>query len=195
MSTAPKYGLRRLPSRLLMGAAMILAGTFLCSSEVVIGAARPGHGAAVLELDTKSDFSHIRLRRQGSVRSLLFVRDSGVEVTETMMDRKKPHDLLVAYTRLMFASYLFCPRQEQSLIVGLGGGAMIRFIKRYDPKLRVEAVEIDPAIIRIADRYFDVRSEGNVKITTADGLQFLEKTENRYWVVKMSELPVGGEQT
>jgi len=166
------------------GLVLLLA---LCVSWPATATAAPGarivRGGGVLETEVKSEFSRIRVRRQGNIRTLLFVRDSGEEVVESMLNVKKPHDLLVPYQRYMFASYLFQPKQEHVLLVGLGGGGMVHFLKHYDPDVRVDAVEIDPAIVKIAEGYFGVRSGGNVNIVTADGLRYLEKTDQRYDVI------------
>jgi spermidine synthase len=136
-----------------------------------------------IESEVKSDYSHIRIRRRGDVRTLLFVRDNGQEVVETSLQLDRPHELLSPYTRFMFLSYLFHPRQEKVLIVGLGGGSMVHFLKRYDPGLSVDVVEIDPVIVRIADELFNVRSEGRVRIVTADGVDYLESTQEKYDVI------------
>jgi spermidine synthase len=141
--------------------------------------------AGELELDVHSDFSHIRLRRHGSVRSMLFVRDTGEEVLETQVDLRQPHRLQFEYLRFMFASYLLCDPQKDVLIVGLGGGGMVHFLRRIDPEVRIDAVEIDPEVVRLADKYFNVRSEGNVKIATADGFEFIADAKKPYDVIYM----------
>jgi len=43
----------------------------------------------------------------------------------------------------MFSSYLFLPRPEHVLIVGLGGGSMVRFLEHHEPDLKIDVVEID----------------------------------------------------
>jgi spermidine synthase len=141
--------------------------------------------AGGVELDVKSDYSHIRIRRKNNVRTMVFVRDSGEEAMETQMDLNKPHELHFVYLRYMFLGYVFRPKQEKVLIVGLGGGSMVHFLKRYDPDVHIEAVEIDPVVVRIADKYFGVRSEGNVNVVTADGFEYLAKTESQYDVIYM----------
>jgi spermidine synthase len=164
----------------------------LCSAGVSHAAAasgsrgtRPPRARATLELDVQSAFSHIRVYKQGNVYSLIFVRDNGDEAVQTMINMRIPHELMSAYARFMFASYLFLPKQERVLIVGLGGGAMIHFCQRYDPELRVDAVEIDPAVVKIAEKYFKTRSTKNVNIVTGDGLSYLEKTKTQYDVIYM----------
>ena len=54
------------------------------------------------------------------------------------------------------------------LICGLGGGGMVHFMKHYDPKCKVDCVEIDPEVVRLAAEYFGITSGGNVNIITKD---------------------------
>lgn len=170
---------------------------FFCLTAIITAAltvstdrchAARGHGVpstGYLELDVQSNYSRIRLRRIGTVRTMAFVRDTGEEALETQVDLNRPHELHFDYLKYMFLSYAFRPQQERVLIVGLGGGSMVHFLKHYDPDLKVDAVEIDPTVVAIADRYFGVRSGGNVNVITADAFQFLADTENTYDVIYM----------
>jgi spermidine synthase len=142
-------------------------------------------GPSAVELDVRSDYSHIRVKRQGNVRSLFFVRDKGEEVLETSVNLNRPYEIMMPYARFMFASYLIQPQQRDVLLVGLGGGAMVHFYRHYDPQVRLEVVEIDPVVVDIADRYFHVRSENNLRIITADGLQYVRDAKTRYDVIYM----------
>jgi len=77
------------------------------AAPLALWPARPAHAAAnrtprslgVVEFDKESDYSHIRVRKQGDVQTLLFVRDHGEEVVQSMVNLKKPYDLLCAYCR------------------------------------------------------------------------------------------------
>jgi spermidine synthase len=71
------------------------------------------------------------------------------------------------------------------LIVGLGGGAMVRFLTHHEPQVSIDAVEIDPVVVRIADAYFGVRSGGNVRVHTADAVAWVESIENPYDIILM----------
>jgi spermidine synthase len=159
----------------------------LCCGGAVAFAAGP-HGSppqGTVELDTRSEYSHLRVRRQGNVRTLLFVRENGTEAEQSAVNLKRPHELQLLYNRFMFTSYLFRPQQEQVLIVGLGGGSMLHFLRHYAPQLRVDVVEIDPAVVEIAAKYFGVHAAANVNLITADGFRYLQETENRYDVIYM----------
>ena len=105
-----------------------------------------------LEFDETSDFSHSAFVVKAPSRRLLFVRDRGEEVVQTRVNMKKPYELLHDCNRMMFASYSSMPKPERVLIVGLGGGAMVHFLKHYDSKVQVDAVEIDPVVAKLADR-------------------------------------------
>lgn len=141
--------------------------------------------AGALEHEEVSAYSRIRVRRDGDVRALTFVRDNGQEAVQSRINLTTPHTLMSPYARGMFASYLYQPQPRRVLIVGLGGGAMVRFLTHYEPEARIDAVEIDQAVVRIADRYFGVRSGDKVRIHTADGVAFVESTQERYDLILM----------
>jgi spermidine synthase len=85
----------------------------------------------------------------------------------------------------MFASYLYQPHPRRVLIVGLGGGAMVRFLTHHEAQVDIDAVEIDPVVVRLADQYFGVRSGGNVRVHTADAVKFVESAADRYDLILM----------
>jgi spermidine synthase len=138
-----------------------------------------------LEHEEVSEFSRIRIRRDGDVRAMTFVRDNGQEAVQSRIDLNAPQTLMSPYARSMFASYLYQPDPRRVLIVGLGGGAMVRFLTHYEPQVQIDAVEIDPAVVRLADQYFGVRSGGNVRVHTADAVKFVESTAERYDLILM----------
>jgi spermidine synthase len=150
-------------------------------------AARPPSEASAgeLEIDGRSEFSHIRIRRRGNIRAMLFVRDAGEEVLETQLDLRRPQVLQFEYLQFMFAGYLLHDQQRNVLIVGLGGGGMIHFLQHMDPQAKIDAVEIDPLVVRLADEFFQVRNEGNVHIAIGDGLKFIEETNKQYDAIYM----------
>ena len=138
-----------------------------------------------LELERRSDYSHIRIRKKGSVRTLIFVRDTGKEVVESRMNMERPHELQLPYSQAMFASHLFVPQPKRVLIVGLGAGSMVRFLQHHQPELKIDAVDIDPVVVEIAETYFATRSSGGTNIVIADAFVFLKETKHKYDVIYM----------
>jgi spermidine synthase len=168
----------------MLALALLIPATASESSRVHAEAPQATQ-AGELEFEGQSEYSHILIRRHGSMRSMVFVRDSGEEVLESQIDLRKPYELQFEYLRYMFTSYLFREQQADVLIVGLGGGGMIHFLQRIDPKIRIDAVEIDPLVVRLAGKYFDTRTEGTVRIVTADGLKFIADAQKKYDVIYM----------
>ncbi len=160
--------------------------TALLLSAVVIAACEPApHGSTTLLYAVRSDYSHILVRESRGVRSLYFVREDGYQALETAVRMETPHLLQLPYARTMFTHLLLAPRPKAVLIVGLGGGAMVHFINHYMPEVAVDAVEIDPEVVKIAERYFHVTSGGRNTIITADAFAYLAATDKRYDVIYM----------
>jgi spermidine synthase len=136
-------------------------------------------------LDLETPFSRVQLRDAALLRSLFFLRDDGTPVLQTRLNLARPHLLTVPYTQTMFASYLFQPEPDRVLLVGLGGGAMVRYLQHRDPALAIDAVDIDPEIVRIADRYFGTRSSDRVRIEVADGYQVVRNGTDLYDAIYM----------
>ncbi len=171
---------RRVAVPALMGAALLASGVAL-----LVWSMSSSSRLGDLEHEEVSAFSRIRIRRDGDVRALTFVRDNGQEAVQSRLNLTAPHLLESPYARGMFASYLYQPHPRRVLIVGLGGGAMVRFLSHYEPQVHIDAVEIDPAVVRLADQYFGVRSGGSVRVHTANGVTFVESTTEQYDLILM----------
>jgi len=68
----------------------------------------------------------------------------------------------------------FRPRARTALLIGVGAGLHERALAMYG--VEVHGVEIDPAVIRLATKYFDLAAE----VTVADGRAFLVRDQRRY---------------
>jgi spermidine synthase len=72
---------------------------------------------------------------------------------------------------------------------------MVHFLQHHDPPLKIDVVEIDPVIVRVADQYFHARTDGNVKIVNQDARDFLQRDGNRYDVIYMDAFLNSSETT
>lgn len=63
-------------------------------------------------------------------------------------------------------------RIENVLVLGLGGGTVIRLIRRYWPHASVTAVELDPLIIDLGKRFFSLTPKNNFKVINGDAIKF-----------------------
>lgn len=135
--------------------------------------------------ETSSDFSTIRIREKGPVRSLLFVDKHGTEQCQSSVNAKAPAEHQLGYTKSLFASLLFRYPQDRILIVGLGGGGMVQFLNYTFPAMMVEAVEIDPVVVQLAADYFNTRPGPQTRIHTQDAFVFLDQDNGAFDAIYM----------
>ncbi len=131
----------------------------------------------------RSEYSHIRVVDHGSQRALHFLGESDIDVVETQIDLRAPHRLQHAYAQTAMAALLYRPEASSCLLIGLGGGAMVRFLEHHFPRLRLDVVEIDPVVVRVAREFFHTAESAQTRIQVADGREFLERGGARYDVI------------
>lgn len=72
------------------------------------------------------------------------------------------------------------------LILGLGGGSLVKLINQYFPQAKIIGVEIDPLMISLGRKYLDLKKAKNLEIIIDDASNFIrrkalliEKTKER----------------
>jgi spermidine synthase len=74
-------------------------------------------------------------------------------------------------------------RPVRVLVIGLGGGSFSDFLAEVYPRWKIDVVEINPAVIRLAKKYFPI--DNRVNIIEGDGRAYLKKTRQKYDVILM----------
>lgn len=69
------------------------------------------------------------------------------------------------------------PEITNILILGMAGGTLCHLISHAFPDVFIESIEIDPEMVDIAKKYFDVDSIPNHKIITDDALAVVAQPE------------------
>lgn len=76
---------------------------------------------------------------------------------------------------LLVLPALFSPADvKRVLVLGLGGGAVVRQLLDLLDKPIITAVELDPIHVDIANRFFGLSQESTVKIITGDAIAWLK---------------------
>lgn len=63
------------------------------------------------------------------------------------------------------------------LEIGLGGGSLDMFLHQLNPKLNITVVELDPVVVGIARKWFNVVNDNTRRTITADGLKFIKEAK------------------
>ena len=65
----------------------------------------------------------------------------------------RPHALLLAYLRAMMCFVLFVPRPRHIVMVGLGGGSLLKFCRRHFPAARITVIELRADVIALRAQF------------------------------------------
>ncbi len=77
---------------------------------------------------------------------------------QSCKDRRDARRLVFDYAKLVFAGFLVNPEPKSILIVGLGGGTLPVTFRELLPTARIDVVEIDQAVVNVAEEYFDYKA-------------------------------------
>ncbi len=68
-------------------------------------------------------------------------------------------------------------------VLGLAAGTVVkRMTQAYGPQVRFDGVEIDPQIVEVGQRYFNM-NDANLNVVVEDARYFLKTTDSRYDVI------------
>ncbi len=97
----------------------------------------------------------------------------GMGAVQSRMRVSDPAKLVLDYTRGMMSFLLLAPQPRHIVMLGLGGGSLLKYCHAHLPQTRFTAVEIDPEVIAMRDLFAIPRDESRVQIVCADGAQWL----------------------
>jgi len=124
---------------------------------------------------------------RNGLRELYF----GKGYVQSVMRLDDPYALELAYTRLMMAFLLFTPNPEELLIIGLGGGSMVKFCHRYLPGARITVVEINAEVIGLRSQ-FKVPEDERLVVVHADALNYLRTASGRFDAILLDGFDAAG---
>lgn len=94
---------------------------------------------------------------------------------QSRMSRWAPDRLVIDYTRTMLGALALVPSPRRIVMVGLGGGSQAKFLYRHLPTARLEAVEINPEVIALRDRFRIPDDDGRFCVVQADAAEWLKR--------------------
>jgi len=65
------------------------------------------------------------------------------------------------------------------LLLGLAGGCNAHLVNRFFPKSHITAVEIDPAMVELGNKFFRLKKVKNIKIIIADALDYVNNLNSK----------------
>lgn len=132
--------------------------------------------AAQLIHQEQSHYQQISVTQTGETRCMQFDNPKAwVKHFQTCMNVQNPAVQPLEYTKLIMGSLFLKRDPKRVLVIGLGGGVLPTLFSNLSPDAYVEAVEIDPAVVRIAKDYFFFLEDSKRKVYVADGRLFVRE--------------------
>ena len=123
-----------------------------------------------------SEFGAVLVIEEHGQRCMEFneVEDDG---RQSCFDLDAPEKMVFSYTRMMTTALFLKPDPANILVIGLGGGTLPLALKQILPETVIDTVEIDPAVVRVAERYFGYRQGPRQRLFVDDGRAFIERAQ------------------
>jgi len=159
----------------LVALGVIVGGLVLW--RVAPAPARNEKGETVLyRVDTQ--YHRITVTEDEETRHLRFDRSH-----QSAIDMSDPFVSKIAYPDYMHLALAIKPDAKRVLVLGLGGGAITKRFWRDYPEMTIDSVEIDPAVVDVAQRYFWLPEDPRIEVFTEDARRYIQSTDRTYDVV------------
>jgi spermidine synthase len=122
----------------------------------------------------KSLYRQVFVYEDSTSRCLCFTHLCAVG-RQSCIDLKVPQRMVFEYTQMLLGALFLKPQPRSILIIGLGGGTMPTTLEKLLPQASIESVEIDPAVVEVAARYFGFHSDAHVHVVEQDGRSYVRQ--------------------
>jgi spermidine synthase len=141
---------------------------------LIVAAAAPLPAQTLVQSE-RSLYREVLVYEQGGERCMCFTRMCRIG-RQSCIILQDPHRFALNYTRMMMAGTLFMgPPPKRVLIVGLGGGSIPTALAEILPDAQIDVAEIDPAVTRVAKKFFGFRDGPKMRVIEVDGRVYVKR--------------------
>jgi len=154
--------------------------SILCVAAMAWGMSAGAQSDRRVVFERISQYHHIQVYDEDGLRTLSFNGSY-----ESKMYLANPLAGHFEYTEYFQMPFIWNPDIKRVLMAGLGGGSTQRAFQHYFTNVVTDTVEIDPAVVDVARRYFNVVETPALRIHTNDARQCLRRDTNSYDLIVM----------
>ncbi len=126
----------------------------------------------------QSAYHRLRVTEQLGVRSLGFERNQ-----QSSMHVDDPFESDIEYVGYMHITLAVAPDAARTLMLGLGGGSVVKRMWRDYPAMHLDVVELDPEVVEVARAYFALPDDPRISVVVDDGRAFVERATGPYDII------------
>jgi spermidine synthase len=128
-------------------------------------------------------YNSLTLERRGNVVELR-ARARGSEALESAVNLADPLQLVVPYTRSLYAALFFQPKPERVLMIGLGGAGFHRLFAAAYPQALLQTVELDPKVKELCETHMAFKPTAQTPVALMDGRIFVKRDRTTWdWLI------------
>ncbi|MEI6862644.1 MAG: fused MFS/spermidine synthase, partial [Verrucomicrobiota bacterium] len=128
-------------------------------------------------------YNNLTVQREGT-RVELRARSRRGEFYESVVDVADPLNLILEYSRTVYAAAFFQPEPKRALIIGLGGAGVHRLFAKAYPDALLQTVELDQKIYELCQTHLEFRPTDKTPVAISDGRAFMKRDTARYdWIL------------
>jgi spermidine synthase len=162
----------------------LAAGMLVVAAAATVLAQEPP-GTIVFEVPSQYQKITV-LDTPGGFRQMVFdAKWDGWDAIQSEMNKTDPLELTMAYSRHMMTSVALVEKPKRILIVGLGGACLQRFLYAKLPETRIDTAELDPQVLTVAKRFFNLKEDARQTVTIGDGRKFIEQSKDKYDIIML----------
>lgn len=118
-------------------------------------------------------YRNVEVYEKGGDRCMRFSRSKLSR--QSCINLTNPDLHVFHYTRMMMGALYLKPEPKKILVIGLGGGTLPKTLSRILPNAEIDSVEIDPAVTKVAKKYFGFLPSSKIRVYEDDGRVFVKK--------------------
>jgi len=144
-----------------------------------------------------SDFGRMVRESNGAP----FVFDDGdrrtlhfeAKYVQSEMRLSAPDELVLSYTRAMMGFLLFKQKPRNILMVGLGGGSLVKFCHRYLRSTQITVIEINADVIALRDKFMVPADDERLQVVHADAVDYIVQSDRKFDVLMLDGFTADGQ--
>jgi spermidine synthase len=130
----------------------------------------------------ETEYNNIFIVQKGDFLSMTF-RLKGENTRQSVLNLRDRGQLPLPHSHYQTLAAVHAGKLEKMLMVGLGGGSVSDYFLRHVPEMHVTSVELDPGVVKAAEKYFGAAAGPRHAIATGDGRVFLQRNKAKYDIV------------